>query len=49
MGFVVVRIVLDQSDYIRIDVDVVGVVSVSDFNILVYYQIAFIRTPTERF
>ena len=49
MGFVVLRIVFNKCDDIRLDDDVVGVVMVFDFNVLVDYQIRLIRTPTKRF
>ena len=48
MAFVVVRIFTDKCNDVRLDQNVVGVVMVFDFDILVYYQITLVRTPTER-
>jgi len=49
MAFVVVRIFTDKCHDVRIDDDVVRIVSVTYLDILVYYQIRLIRTPTKGF
>ena len=49
MGFVILRIVFNECNDIRIYQNVVGVVVVFDLNILVDYQIRLIRTPTKGF